>query len=107
MSAFPVLWVALPALVWLLDGALSQSRQALPARMRAAALVGWLFGFGYFLAGLWWIGGAFLVEAEDFGWMMPFAVLIMPAGLALFWGLAVRSRQRSGRTTGAGSWRWP
>ncbi len=87
LGAFPVLLVSLPALVWLLDGALSQSRPTLPARMRVAALIGWLFGFGYFLAGLWWIGGAFLVEAEDFGWMMPFAVLIMPAGLALFWGL--------------------
>lgn len=85
LHAFPVLWVALPALVWLIDGALSETDMTLAARMQAASLVGWWFGFGYFLAGLWWIGGAFLVEANDFGWMMPFAVLIMPAGLSLLW----------------------
>lgn len=89
VHAFPVLFVALPALVWLLDGALSDISASLWTRMRSASFVGWWFGFGYFLAGLWWIGGAFLVEAEDFGWMMPFAVLIMPAGLALFWALGV------------------
>lgn len=88
LHAFPVLWVALPAFVFLLDGAVSEAGRRLGARLRAAAAVGWWFGFGYFLAGLWWIGGAFLVEADDFGWMMPFAVLIMPAGLAMFWALA-------------------
>ncbi len=50
----------------------------------AAAEIGWWFGFGYFLAGLFWIGEAFLVEAEVFAVLMPFAVLLMPAGLALF-----------------------
>jgi apolipoprotein N-acyltransferase len=44
-----------------------------------------LFGFGYFLGGLFWIGEAFLVEKEKFGWALPFAVTLMPAGLALFW----------------------
>jgi len=41
---------------------------------------------GYFLAGLWWIGQAFLVQADAFAWLMPFAVLLLPAGLALFTG---------------------
>ena len=31
----------------------------------AAAGVGWWFSFGYFLAGLFWVGEAFLVEAGD------------------------------------------
>src|SRR4029077_14360921 len=48
-----------------------------------AAAVCW-FGFGYFLAGLYWVGAAFLVDAKTFGWLMPFAVVALPAGLALF-----------------------
>ena len=55
--------------------------------MRAAG-AGWWFGFGYFLLGLFWIGEAFLVEAEVFAWLLPFAVLMLPAGLALFTALA-------------------
>ena len=51
----------------------------------AVARIGWLFGFGYFLAGLFWIGVAFLVEAEKFAVLLPFAVTLMPAGLALFY----------------------
>jgi apolipoprotein N-acyltransferase len=88
--AWPVLWITLPALVWLLDGALERGTGRGSARWRsrpewAAAKVGWWFGFGYFLAGLFWIGEAFLVEAEIFAVLMPVAVLLMPAGLALFY----------------------
>ncbi|MFA6139559.1 MAG: apolipoprotein N-acyltransferase [Hyphomicrobium sp.] len=85
--ASPVLFITLPVLVWLIDGAaasgLSRRRQ-----FQRAAAAGWWFGFGYFLLGLFWIGEAFLVEAEVFAWMIPFAVLLMPAGLALFTALA-------------------
>ncbi|WP_296583910.1 apolipoprotein N-acyltransferase [Xanthobacter sp.] len=77
---WPVLALSFPVLVLLLDGC----RGDLKTRLMAAAGVGWWFGFGYFLASLWWIGAAFLVEAEVFGWLLPFAVVAMPAGLALF-----------------------
>ena len=83
----PVLFLTLPVLVWLIDEAARQSPQR-EMRARAAAVTGWWFGFGYFLFGLFWIGEAFLVEAETFGWLLPFAVTLMPAGLALFWGAA-------------------
>jgi apolipoprotein N-acyltransferase len=42
-----------------------------------AALAGWWFGFGYFFAGLFWIGEAFLVEADKFAVLIPFAVTLM------------------------------
>ena len=51
--------------------------------------IGWWFGFGFHFAGLYWIGGAFLVQAEVFAWLLPIAVTLMPAGLALFHGAAV------------------
>ena len=35
-------------------------------RLRRAATIGWCFGFGYFVAGWYWIGEAFLVEADKF-----------------------------------------
>lgn len=80
---WPILFVTFPALVWLVDGAGSVARST-----RQAALDGWWFGFGFFLLGLFWIGEAFLVEAEKFAWLMPFAVTLLPAGLALFWAAA-------------------
>ena len=98
--AWPVLWLTLPALVWLIDGAVAQASaerepasSGLGSRWRgndvvAAAAVGWWFGFGYFLAGLFWIGEAFLVEPEVFAVLLPFAVTAMPAGLALFYAAA-------------------
>ena len=82
---FPILWLTFPVFVWLIDGATAAEGAGILGRLRPAAIVGWSFGFGFFLAGLWWIGAAFLVEADVFGWLMPFAVVILPAGLALFW----------------------
>lgn len=83
LNVLAILVVTLPCLVWLLDGTGEPSRKDW-RRARAAAAIGWWFGFGYFLAGLFWIGEAFLVDAETFGWLLPFAVTGLPAGLALF-----------------------
>lgn len=77
------LFLTLPVLVWLLDGVCA-GVMGVGARARGAARVGWAFGFGYFLAGLHWVGHSFLVEAEIFAWAMPFAVFGLTAGLALF-----------------------
>lgn len=78
-NAWPVLFVTLPVAVWLIDGANGRAR-GIPA----AAWAGWLFGFGYFVPGLYWIGYAFLVDADTFGWLLPVAVSGLPAYLALF-----------------------
>lgn len=85
---WPLLFVTFPALVWLLDGVAEDAPEAKRAALRRAALVGWCFGFGYFVAGLYWMGFAFLVEAEKFAALMPLAVAAFPAGLALFYGAA-------------------
>ncbi|CAL74017.1 Apolipoprotein N-acyltransferase (ALP N-acyltransferase) [Bradyrhizobium sp. ORS 278] len=79
-NAWPVLAVTFPVLVWLIDGAAAGRRRGIPA----AALTGFCFGMGYFVPGLYWIGNAFLVDADTFAWLMPFAVLGLPAYLALF-----------------------
>lgn len=65
------------------------SDDANPERpLRSAFWRGWLAGLGYFSLGTWWVGEAFMVDAASHGWMAPFAVSAMAAGLALFWGLA-------------------
>lgn len=53
-----------------------------------AFLFGWATGFAYFLIGCAWVANAFLVDAENQAWMAPFAVILLPAGVALFWGAA-------------------
>ncbi|MDP6688039.1 MAG: apolipoprotein N-acyltransferase [Alphaproteobacteria bacterium] len=58
------------------------------ASTRRAFGHGWAFGTGYFLVGLHWVGHAFMVDAERFAWLMPFALLALAAGLALFPALA-------------------
>ncbi len=95
--AWPVLWLTLPALLLVADRAAAtgtvRSRWT-PWRRSAAgrrAETGWWFGFGYHLVGLFWIGEAFLIEAEVFAWLLPLAVTLLPAGLALFTALAVAS----------------
>src|ERR1700742_1458073 len=50
--------------------------------------MGWIAGLGYFAVSTWWIAEPFFVEPEIYGWMAPFAVVLMGGGLALFWGLA-------------------
>lgn len=77
----PALVLSLVPAIWLLDGAARDT----PARtLKAAAMAGWFWGFGYFVAGLWWLGAAFLVEADQFAWALPFGVLGLPALLAFF-----------------------
>ncbi|MBY0381836.1 MAG: apolipoprotein N-acyltransferase [Xanthobacteraceae bacterium] len=82
-NIWPVLFLTFPVVVWLMDG-IGTGRLG---GAIAAAGVGWWFGFGYFVAGLYWIGYAFLVDAQTFAWLLPFAVMGLPAVLALFMGL--------------------
>jgi apolipoprotein N-acyltransferase len=83
VDAWPVLFLTFPVLIWLIDGSIGGRGSAL----WSAGLVGWCFGFGYFLFGLYWVGYAFLVDAKTFGWLLPFAVAGLPAYLAAYTGL--------------------
>jgi len=85
LNAWPVLFISFPILVWLVDGSVGGRFGGLVA----AAVAGWWFGFGYFLIGLYWIGFAFLVDAHQFAWLLPFAVAGLPAYLALYTAAAL------------------
>jgi len=87
---WPVLFLTLPVLFWALDdiGPESADRHAPTKRLRSAAWRGWVFGFGYHVAGLYWIGFSFLVQAERFAALMPFAIAGLTAALGLFFAFA-------------------
>jgi apolipoprotein N-acyltransferase len=87
VHAWPVLFLTFGGLVWLLDGC-HASHLSLAPRLKCASLIGFWFGFGYFLAGLYWIAEAFLVEPWRHGWIIPFAMTALPGGMALFFAAA-------------------
>jgi apolipoprotein N-acyltransferase len=87
VHAWPVLFVTFAVLMWLLDGC-HAAHAGRGARFRCAGLTGFWFGFGYFLAGLYWIAEAFLVEPWRHGWLIPFVMTAMPGGMALFFAAA-------------------
>ena len=62
-------------------GLLHQLRRQPGWRMGLA--LGWAFGFGWFLAGLYWIAIAFFTDAERFGALAVPAVVLLAAGLPL------------------------
>ncbi len=88
LDLWPFLVPAFTMLVWLLDGALCGNGAFRVRRMRAGAGVLFMFGLGWFGASVWWVGEAFLVDAERFLWLMVPAVAAMTLTLAVFWGLA-------------------
>ncbi len=55
---------------------------------RTAFFIGWGTGFGWFMVSLYWISNALVTGGSAFYWMIPFAAVLLPAGLAVFWGLA-------------------
>lgn len=67
-------------LIWLLDG----------CRMpRSAFATGWSFGFGQFLAGLYWVTQGIVVFSDQLFWFVPIVLIILPGGLALFPATAI------------------
>ncbi|HTT83254.1 MAG TPA: apolipoprotein N-acyltransferase, partial [Rhizomicrobium sp.] len=80
---FPTLLIATAILMLLVDGAANE-----PRPVRAAAIAGWAFGFGQFLAGLYWVGYAFTVDAAEHAWQIPFVAVLFPGFLALYTALA-------------------
>ncbi len=47
---------------------------------------GWFFGFGYFLSSLYWISISLTFD-ESFKFLIPFAIILLPTFLGIFYGL--------------------
>ncbi|NRA74183.1 MAG: apolipoprotein N-acyltransferase [Rickettsiales bacterium] len=55
---------------------------------KEAFAVGWIFGCGYFLAGLYWISYPLIFYFLDsLWWLIPFAIILIPCILAIYYGL--------------------
>jgi apolipoprotein N-acyltransferase len=82
MPPFSVVFLlpaSLVGLIWLLDGARSNSR---------GFFDGWFWAMGFFVPSLYWIALSMFVDIAQFWWMVPFAVLGLPAYLAIYTGAA-------------------
>ncbi|MDE2320221.1 MAG: apolipoprotein N-acyltransferase [Rhodospirillales bacterium] len=71
----PSLLFSVPALLRLIDSA---------PNWRRVALVGWFYGFGLGLAGLYWVTEPVLTEASQFWWLVPFAAPLLAAAVAFY-----------------------
>ena len=49
-------------------------------------IYGWLFGFGYFVTNLYWISISLTFD-QNFNFLIPLAVILIPSFLAIFYGL--------------------
>jgi apolipoprotein N-acyltransferase len=61
---------------------------------KGAGWLGLIGGAAHFAVALNWIVEPFLVDAAAYGWMIPFAVVFLSCGLALFWMAAALVARR-------------
>jgi apolipoprotein N-acyltransferase len=64
------------------------------AGWRRALFTTFAFAYGYFVAGMYWTGISFLVDAARFAWLMPLPILGLPIVLALLPALGVAALWR-------------
>jgi apolipoprotein N-acyltransferase len=76
----PLLLVAFTGLLWLEDGSTG---------LWGSFRIGYAFGLGFFVSGLYWIAAALFVDIASFWWLVPIAAAGLPAGFALYIGLAL------------------
>ncbi|MGA2637049.1 apolipoprotein N-acyltransferase [Methylocella sp.] len=95
---WPALAIPMTVAVWLIDGSCDRApkkatgglsvrhwrRFDLGVAGRRAFAAGWWWGFGYFVAGLWWLGAAFLTDGGKYIYIMPLGVIGLPAVMALY-----------------------
>ncbi len=86
-NGFPLLWICLPALIFLLQGTKTKSQ---------AFFTGWSFAFGFFVFGLYWIAASMFVDIKRFWWAVPVAVAGLPALFAIYYGLAAAFARKIG-----------
>lgn len=87
--AFAPLFI-FPAILLSLSGLWFFLNQALERKASFSKLfwLGWWFGLGHFSAGLYWIAHALTVDLASFWWLIPFALLGIPAILSIFIGIS-------------------
>jgi apolipoprotein N-acyltransferase len=77
IGAFPVMLISVPGFITLARVSETKGR---------SFLTGWAFGAGYFIFGLYWVSWAMTVDLAQFGWALPFSLILGPALLGLLFG---------------------
>ncbi|MDO5530314.1 MAG: apolipoprotein N-acyltransferase [Paracoccus sp. (in: a-proteobacteria)] len=76
---WPLSLLALGAIIWRFGARATSARTGFAIALAA--------GTGFFAVALFWIIHPFLVEPERYGWMAPFALVLMALGGGLFWAV--------------------
>ena len=63
-------------------------RKKILSKNNRSFLYGWFFGFGYFFSNLYWIPLSLSYDT-NFEFLIPFALIFIPAFLAIFYGIAM------------------
>lgn len=84
---WPIAVAAYAAVLW---------RAAAAPSVRAGAMRALAMGTGHFALALSWITQPFLVEADVYGWMAPFALMLTAIGGGMFWALPAWAGGRIG-----------
>lgn len=93
--ALPLLWIAFPVLLWLLRGS---------GRAQTDFAIGFAFAVGHHVPGLYWISAALFTDIGRFWFMLPFALLGLPALLGLFLGAGTAAYGWARRRYGLTGW---
>ncbi len=75
LHLLPVLLFSVPAFLRLIGGAETR---------KEVVVIGWTFGFGLNLAGLYWITEPILTEVQVFWWLVPLAAPLLAFAVAFF-----------------------
>jgi apolipoprotein N-acyltransferase len=83
LFAFPAVLLAISGIWFFLNQAIEQK-----VSFSKIFWLGWWFGLGHFTVGLYWIAHALTVDLAAFWWLIPFALLGIPAILSVFTGVS-------------------
>lgn len=83
----PACFLSFGLFVCILDNIASIKEQSKFSKGINFALANWSFGFGYFLAGLFWLSYALTSMKEIYYWAIPLVLIGFSSFLAIYWGL--------------------
>jgi len=75
---WPTIFVAISFVFYLLQNSTNK---------KEAFWLGFCFAFAFFVSSIYWISASLLVDAKHFAWLIPFAITLIPALLATYYGL--------------------
>ena len=79
VNFFPVIFAAIPLMFFLVNKSLTT---------KGVFWRVWVFNFGYFMIGLYWINAALFIDIHNNWWVVPWALGSLPALMSFYAGVA-------------------